>query len=877
MFLNLFRPKWRHSDATIRSRAVNQLNAQNADEFETLVNLAQQDPSAEVRKSAISKIDSLSVFAKLLLSETDTDVMALLLTRLSQALVMTGQIKGAKSQLTPETHEILVTLLLESQAPAVHDTLFKYVAHQSSLATLALKSPLASTRQQAASALTNIPELEEVNKQSKGHDKVVFRITKDALNAHAEALMAAQAKQNKQNELLKSFSNLVDGQDKLHFVTRLKSLTDEWSNLNLDTQNDDYQTLVSKANAYLATLQEEEAAIQENKRQSDQLRASCEAHLNGLNVLVSSLTQQIQLEANPLSELNTQQNELNKVLRILTYKQDIPKLLELAQQQLDLLARYQQHSPNNDELFALPTSDIEQEKQLKRIQKIIKQIAWPSNLPLPLLLQQLEQTQSTLKQALEQTQTKNSEALALASKKLDQLTAFINAGETLNAQSVIDELTPYLNDQVISARIEKSFKSEIARLNELLEWQSFATQAKKEQLCLQMEALAENASLEPSVLAESIKELQKEWKQLDQQGAQHSRELWQRFHQASQEAYKPCDEHFKRLSQERAWNLSQRKAICEYLSDYFQHLDWTAPDWKAIDQIAHTAKQEWKRFTPVDRSPGKLVQQQFNELISQIDTKINAQKESCAEAKKNLLEQARELLDLEDKREAAEQVKRLQQQWKTVGTTFHSLERRLWLELREISDAVFAHLKQTQRQDNEKAKQVANQRQKQHQQHLQLLKHMAALCENTEVLYAESTLTPELCLEALNTLKSTSLPAPVVEGFTGRIKRVEGLLENPDALDTLLTSAQEEARLVCIRLEILKQQPSPEEDETLRMAYQMQRLQDSLDSASSLSHDADVTDLITEWSFVSFSWQFNEIEERFYELTQEHSLTEASY
>ncbi|EXJ12758.1 hypothetical protein [Nitrincola nitratireducens] len=241
MFLNLFRPKWRHSDASVRSRAVNQLNAQNADEFETLVNLAQQDPSAEVRKSAISKIDSLSVFAKLLLSETDTDVMALLLTRLSQTLVTSGQIKGAKYQLTPETHDLLVTLLLESQAPAVHDTLFKYVAHQSSLATLALKSPLASTRQQAASALTGLPELEEVNKQSKGHDKVVFRITKDALNAHAEALMAAQAKQHKQQELLKSFSNLVDGQDKLHFSTRLKSLTDEWTHLNLDTRNDEYQ------------------------------------------------------------------------------------------------------------------------------------------------------------------------------------------------------------------------------------------------------------------------------------------------------------------------------------------------------------------------------------------------------------------------------------------------------------------------------------------------------------------------------------------------------------------------------------------------------------------------------------------------------------
>ena len=51
---NLFRPKYRHSDAAVRAEAVRELDS---DEVDTLVVVARDDADASVRRIAIEKID----------------------------------------------------------------------------------------------------------------------------------------------------------------------------------------------------------------------------------------------------------------------------------------------------------------------------------------------------------------------------------------------------------------------------------------------------------------------------------------------------------------------------------------------------------------------------------------------------------------------------------------------------------------------------------------------------------------------------------------------------------------------------------------------------------------------------------------------------
>ena len=65
-FLDLFRPKWRHSDATVRAEAVRDL-----DNDDTLKRVAMDDPDPRVRRLALKKLDDPKTL--LTLAERDAD------------------------------------------------------------------------------------------------------------------------------------------------------------------------------------------------------------------------------------------------------------------------------------------------------------------------------------------------------------------------------------------------------------------------------------------------------------------------------------------------------------------------------------------------------------------------------------------------------------------------------------------------------------------------------------------------------------------------------------------------------------------------------------------------------------------------------------
>ena len=59
---DLFRPKWKHSDAEVRATAVQKLGPE---EMEALVAIASNDDDPAVRRIAIKKIDDPEILAKL--------------------------------------------------------------------------------------------------------------------------------------------------------------------------------------------------------------------------------------------------------------------------------------------------------------------------------------------------------------------------------------------------------------------------------------------------------------------------------------------------------------------------------------------------------------------------------------------------------------------------------------------------------------------------------------------------------------------------------------------------------------------------------------------------------------------------------------------
>ncbi len=81
------------------------------------------------------------------------------------------------------------------------------------------------------------------------------------------------------------------------------------------------------------------------------------------------------------------------------------------------------------------------------------------------------------------------------------------------------------------------------RLNELRQWKDYVVAPKRIELIEEMEALV-GSQEEPEALAEHVRALQQEWRTMNKGIASDASADGERFQQAFQAAFKPCQEYF---------------------------------------------------------------------------------------------------------------------------------------------------------------------------------------------------------------------------------------------------------------------------------------------------------------------------------------------
>jgi hypothetical protein len=444
-----------------------------------------------------------------------------------------------------------------------------------------------------------------------------------------------------------------------------------------------------------------------------------------------------------------------------------------------------------------------------------------------------------------------------------------------------------------------------AKLNELKDWKSFSVTPKRLELMEDMEALV-GSTLDPPVLADRIKGLQEEWRTLSKGAGENLEADWQRFHEAAQKAYQPCREHFEAQGLVRQENLQRREALLARLAAFEAGHNWEQPDWRTVIRALRESKQQWRQYSPVDRVPGKALQERFAALTSSLQSRLDAEYARNVKQKQGLIERAGQLVGSEDSRQAIDAVKDLQQKWRAVGPVPRETDHPLWEEFRQQCDAVF------QKRQQEFADYTAA---------LQTNKSNAvSVCEELEKIAALSG--PELLLGARNLpdLRAAfeaagEFPRGDARGLRGRFERAlerceESLAQQQardaerrwddlfeaanrvrayrlavvrqadvsarDALrqaaeshvasvdrwpkggleaikqglareDSSDVAANETAlKMLCIRAEILTDRPTPPEDQPLRREYQVQRLIQTMGQGIA-ADEAQLDTMAIEW------------------------------
>jgi hypothetical protein len=444
-----------------------------------------------------------------------------------------------------------------------------------------------------------------------------------------------------------------------------------------------------------------------------------------------------------------------------------------------------------------------------------------------------------------------------------------------------------------------------AKLGELKDWKSFSVAPKRAELIEQMESLV-GATLHPAALAGQIKRLQEQWRTLSKGAGEDVEPEWQRFHEAAQQAFQPCREFFEAQDQIKKENLRERGQLFERLLAFEGRQNWEEPDWRTVITVVREAKQLWRQHAPIDAAEGEELQRKFNELTAALQSRIDAEYARNLKQKQSLIERARAQVASPDSRAAIDEVKRLQEKWKSVGPVPRNEDRTLWEAFRQQCDAVFqkrqqefadraAQLETNRSQASalcEELENIASLSDRELLEHAKRLPELRAAFEaieelpkaNARQLHDRFERAFERCrkavaqqhardaergwidlLDAANHVRAYRLALARNAGaaeLDALKQNVEGHLANAaqspkrglEAVKNAFAqqgssdfAANELAlRTLCIRAEILTDTPTPAADQTLRREYQVKRLMESMGQGVK-ADEGEIDALTIEW------------------------------
>lgn len=252
----------------------------------------------------------------------------------------------------------------------------------------------------------------------------------------------------------------------------------------------------------------------------------------------------------------------------------------------------------------------------------------------------------------------------------------------------------------------------------------------KQHLCLAAEKLAEESDVISAF--HQLQKLHQEFRETGPVAKELRDEIWSRFKAASTVVNRRHQQHFEALKEQEQQNLDQKTVICEIIEafDYDELTTFAAWDNRTQEVIALQAK--WKT---IGFAPQKMNVKIFERFRCACDdffarktaffkTLKNGLNENL-EKKRQLCERAEALKDSTDWKATADELVKLQKEWKTVGPVPKKQSDLIWQRFITACDYFF----------DQKNKATSSQRSVEHEnldKKRQVIKQLEALCDETE-------------------------------------------------------------------------------------------------------------------------------------------------
>ncbi|WP_210396196.1 DUF349 domain-containing protein [Motiliproteus sediminis] len=898
---NLFRPKWQHPRSDVRKKAVGNLDPGQDNDQTILETIAREDRDPDVRRQALNKLVNVDCLSQLADHDVDAGVRQSALNRLCDLVTGLDAIElpmARRLQVLDRLAQTdyLLHVALKGDCYEIRQEAVLRLVDESALAKVITDADSRPLRQLAAESIRDPELLQQLIRQVRQSDKNLYRTLKSRQDAQRDEAQREQSRQQAQQHLCQALEKLAEESVAPHYQAKLQGLKLQWDSLDFEPAHN-YLTRFDKAHAQCVLKADRYAEELAERDQQACAHSEQQQLLATIRQAAEALTQPTAADQrSATSELEHWQQRWQElaVIRPVTTseQQQFDQCHANVSQRLAHWQRYDELAPQ------LQAAD-----ETEQLTALLEQLAWPRQLPTTPLLQHCRLRLTTLQQQLQPAPEPGDDALRDHLERLEQA---LDQGALTAATDAIRPLRE--QQRQLRGRDKQQFTRLNARYQELQGWQQFATRPKLEALCQAMEALSADDSQAVANRAAQLKELQQQWKQLDSPLIPHG--LRRQYQQANDRAYSNCRDYFDQQRQLRQQNLSQRERLCEQLDHLLQHTDWSRADLKSLVASNRQLRSDWRHFSPVERAPGKKLQKRFNQGLKALEQQLDQMRRSNGELKQQLTGQAERLLGDSDLDAGAEQARELQRQWKQLGPTERELEQQLWPRFNDACNQLHQRAKTARADNEEQARQQCEalcveledthqplplspaRLQQQFQQQLDqladgrrlqrrfetalfayqlrchpqepdwsALQQLEQQCQQLEKALLDGQQPP---LQPINGTLPETLADDVRAAVAARLDALQRISAAPDGIDALLASSDRALRLLCIRREILCGQTTPDEDQALRMEYQMERLQDALQQDSNEPTCVrSMLQLQRLWLTVPFNSFFEELNQRF--------------
>lgn len=689
-FHRLFAPRWQHPDARIRAQAVAKLDPANDADRQALERLV-SDSDAEVRQLALSKLHDPSRLMALCDEGLDSPQLRMRLVDLlvgRDASIPLSERQALVEQLGDAG--LLEQIALQGDNQQLRLAALERLSHEDALIHQACENGIAAVRHAAAARVCSEEGLSRLVRHAK-RDRHVARMARERLNQQRSDTAQLAAAQAERERILQALEQHARHAWEPLYAGRYRHLQREWEALG-DLPNAEQERRYQDACLLCRkTISDHEAQTHLHEA-ADQRR---EDDAQARQALIESLEETLQglrlgeyLVAQDIDSLRAQKRLVAQRWQALS---DSRAPDETLRRRYDRALEEYERIGQAWERLSLQASAMQKaldEDDQSRMASLLKACDWPDELPPTPLLARIrdrleqERTTATLDQA---------QRLQAFENDLGELERLLQRGAFKGASRLHQSLrhrAEQLPDESLRQH-QARLKRLGAQLAELRDWRGFVAGPKRDRLCQDIIALAEDEGIEDGELDRRHRQLVKEWKELGDAAA--DRELSQRFRAASDRIHERLAPWRDALNRQRERNLEARQALCEQLEALLEQPDPGAdPD--ALRDIRDRAREQWRRHSPVPRDQSEAIGRRFGRIRHGLQALIDRRAQEIATAKRELIEQARELqMASQSASQRAEQAKVLQQRWRELGRAPKGEEQALWREFRGLCDAIFAN------------------------------------------------------------------------------------------------------------------------------------------------------------------------------------------